>query len=122
MLHEFAHIRRGDVTLAWLSRSVAYVLAIFLAVPLVVDAAKGQWGFTLDYVWRAVALVLAVGLIAQALLRSREIEADLQAASFLGNDGPLIEAVSKARRAPRSTMLASLIASHPDPGPAESAE
>jgi len=115
VLHELAHIRRGDVTLAWLSRSVSYVLAAFLAVPLVVGGVQGQWRFTLDYLWRAAVLVLAVALVAQALLRSREIEADLQAASILGDDGPLVQAVGKTRKARRSTRLSGLIANHPDP-------
>jgi hypothetical protein len=116
LLHELAHVRRGDVTLAWLSRSVSYVLAAFLAVPVVVDGAKGQWGFTLDYLWRAVVLGLAVILIAQALLRSREIEADLRAASFLGNYGLLARAVSRARKPRRLNRFGGLTANHPDPG------
>lgn len=84
--HELAHIRHHDVALAWLSRSVWYVVAPLLAVPVVVAVTSSDVSLLPDYAWRAALLALTVQLVAAGLLRSREHDADLRAAQ--GPPGP----------------------------------
>ncbi|MEV6399062.1 M48 family metalloprotease [Streptomyces sp. NPDC051907] len=91
--HEIGHIAAGDVTLVWLTRGVWWaLLPVLLAAPLV--AAVQGWQqedtspsrmlaqpFWAEYGVRALVLVVVAVLVAQMIMRSREHEADLTAAS-----------------------------------------
>ncbi|MBG6218351.1 hypothetical protein IWX75_002832 [Arthrobacter sp. CAN_A6] len=101
--HEFAHIRHGDVELAWLARSVWFVAAPLLAVPVVWQLTTGNFSSVLDYTWRAVLLAVVVDLVAANVLRSREYEADLRAGAGVGEFRQINQAIDLiALRAPRS--------------------
>ncbi|MCC9739493.1 M48 family metalloprotease [Streptomyces sp. MNU89] len=101
--HETAHVAAGDITLAWLTRGVLWAVLAVLAVPLLQDlvsallSAGGApllsslpgllpglvWEmfsspFYLDYGLRAVLLLGTAAVVAAALLRRREYEADLR--------------------------------------------
>lgn len=83
--HELAHIAQNDVALSWLARSLWYVLAVLLALPVVVTAAyDGDPVFALEILWRSAVLLLVVFLVVRALLRAREFDADLRAARAPG--------------------------------------
>lgn len=77
--HELAHVRHRDVPLAWLSRMFLWVGAVAAALPLL-TLAGARPAEIADYVWRAALLVSAGWLVARAVLRAREHEADLAAA------------------------------------------
>jgi len=82
--HELAHVRHGDVPLAWLARSIGFVVAPLLALPLVVGLTTGDSSLTPSYLWRAAVLGAVVVLVSAQLLRSREHDADLRAAQLSG--------------------------------------
>jgi Zn-dependent protease with chaperone function len=81
--HELAHVRHGDVPLALLARSVGFVLAPLLVLPLVVGFVIGDNSLTPSYLWRAALLGAVVVLVSAQLLRTREYDADLRAAQLL---------------------------------------
>ena len=82
--HELAHVRHGDVPLAWLARSIGFVLAPLLVLPLVVGLLIGDSSLAPNYLWRAGLLGAVVVLVSAQLLRSREHDADLRAAHLSG--------------------------------------
>lgn len=82
--HELAHVRHGDVPLAWLARSIGFIVAPLLAMPLVVGLLAGDSSLTPNYLWRAAILGAVVVLVSAQLLRSREHDADLRAAQLSG--------------------------------------
>lgn len=78
--HELAHIAHHDVALSWLARSLWYVLAPLLVLPILVTFVGGEPLLALDIVWRSVVLLVVVLLVVRALLRAREFDADVRAA------------------------------------------
>ncbi|MCC3651795.1 M48 family metalloprotease [Streptomyces sp. S07_1.15] len=101
--HETAHVAAGDITLAWLTRGVRWAVLAVLVVPVLhvlVSALPSTGGasslsslpailpgmlwkiftspFYLDYGLRAVLLLGTAAVVAAALLRRREYEADLR--------------------------------------------
>ena len=113
MRHELAHLRHHDVPLAWLARSVWWVLAPLLLLPVVVGVAEGDTSLLPGYAWRAVVLAAVVQVVSSALLRSREHDADLRAAQ---TDPEAIAGVVGGAREPagRSPWRRAL-ARHPSP-------
>lgn len=77
--HEFAHIRHRDVELAWLARSVWYVLGPLLLLPVLWSLLSGDLSLVAQYLWRAASLAAVVELVTAGLLRAREHGADLRA-------------------------------------------
>ncbi|TDK27900.1 hypothetical protein E2F48_01945 [Arthrobacter crusticola] len=80
VLHEFAHIRHRDVELAWMARSAWYVALLVLLFPVLGALWEGP-SLLPHYLWRAALLAVVVEIVAAALLRSREHDADLRAAA-----------------------------------------
>ena len=110
--HELAHVEHRDVALAWLARSVWYVIAPLLALPIVAGALEGDLSLLPDYLWRAALLALTVQLVSAALLRSREHDADLRAAQAGGS----VEAVAGVLdRLPDHSARWRALARHPRP-------
>jgi hypothetical protein len=93
--HELAHLRRGDVMLAWLARTVWYVLAPLLALPIVVGLVRGDPSLFPAYLWRVALVAATVALVSRALLRAREHEADLQATSRPGRPEALASSLTR---------------------------
>jgi len=100
VLHEMGHVRARDVS--WVS-SVRHITWITLPVialaciPQVFDSGGGQFSGTV--VAQAAVFVAGSVLIARELLRRREIEADRQAARWLGSPEPLCRLLEAGRRA-----------------------
>lgn len=114
MRHELAHLRHHDVPLAWLARSVWWVLAPLLLLPVVVGVAEGDLSLLPGYAWRAVVLAALVQVVSSALLRSREHDADLRAAQA---DPDAIAAVVRGARDPGGRApWRRVLARHPSPG------
>ena len=113
--HELSHVARHDVSLAWIVRSIWYILGPILAVPLLVGLFSDDPSIVLDYSWRVLVLAAVVVLLSNSLLRSREYDADLAAARQLGNPGQVQALVGRARAAePRAVRLAHRAAPQPD--------
>ncbi len=116
--HELAHVRHGDVALAWLTRSVGIGLAPLLAAPIVVGLVTGEPSLLPGYTWRAALLGLVVVLVSAALLRSREHDADLRAARLRGGPSAMTRVLDLTADRPatwRSWRSWSLLANHPRP-------
>ena len=114
LAHELAHVARHDVTYAWLARTVWYSIVPVLAVPLVISAMHGDLTLAGDFLWRAALLLGVVRLITARLLRAREYEADLTAASHLGV-APVVNGLNAVAPAPDRRGLSAALALHPTP-------
>lgn len=79
--HELAHVRHRDVALAWFARAAWWAFWPVVLVPAAVSVVRGDLGVLGPYAWRAALVLLVVRLVADAMLRSREHDADLAAAS-----------------------------------------
>ncbi|MFI7494517.1 M48 family metalloprotease [Kocuria sp. M4R2S49] len=111
--HEFAHIRHRDVELAWLARSVWYVVGPLLLIPALWGALSGDLSLVGQYLWRTVLLAVAVELVAAALLRSREHDADLRAGDTDVHLETLREALKHVGDSSETGRLKQLRARHP---------
>ncbi|WP_165825898.1 M48 family metalloprotease [Actinomycetospora cinnamomea] len=99
--HEVAHLRNRDVDRTYWTLCAFFAFLLIVATPLVVDAfVSSRVGPSLS--WRVVAIVLVVVLSVAAVLRTREHDADLRAAS--SDSGGMREAIawSLAKREPSS--------------------
>ncbi|WP_103959902.1 hypothetical protein [Nonomuraea solani] len=112
--HELAHIAYGDVTLAWLARSIGYVLAPLLLVPAVIIALSDDRTLLPGYLLRIGLLGLTALLVSSALLRSREHDADLRAARAGGGPETFAGIVGRMRGA-GVTWYRRPLAYHPSP-------
>jgi hypothetical protein len=110
--HELAHLAHRDVELSWLARSLSYVLAPMLAIPVIVALLQGEVLIGLDILWRAALLLGVVLLVVRDLLRARELDADLRATRTVGVEPVLDAALSRLPAAPNGWRAA--LAWHPE--------
>jgi Zn-dependent protease with chaperone function len=113
VLHELAHLRNRDVDKTYFTVALwqAFVLAALL--PLVVTLRHSAAEKILSFGWRVLGLTALVFLTRNAILRARELYADVRASVWDGRGGALgrvLEALPKPRR--RWAVLRV----HPDPG------
>lgn len=114
--HELAHLKNNDVDKTYfaVAASLAFVLVAFipLGVSLIDDVFFGKdLAFGLNLAWRGIVIAGYVYLALAALLRTREIYADVRASIWDGEAGALREILSKPAR---KNWLA-FLAFHPDP-------
>ncbi|MFE4196777.1 M48 family metalloprotease [Paenarthrobacter sp. NPDC056912] len=113
--HELAHIRHHDVALAWLARSVWYVAGPLLLLPVAWALVSGDGSLLPTYLWRAVLLGLVIELTTAALLRSRELDADLAAAQRPSDLADLQSCLTGIRPSVPLPAWRAWIARHPKP-------
>jgi len=90
VLHELAHVRVRDVSLASAVRGISWITIPVVALASLPEFLSGWQGQVQEASLAQAALfVVAAILVAAALLRFREIAADRQAALWLGSPGPL---------------------------------
>lgn len=111
--HEFAHLKHHDVELAWLARSVWYVLGPFLAVPVVGSLLLRDVSMLVPYLWRAALLAVIVELVAADLLRSREHNADLRAAGSGAHRQAVRAGIKLIKRSAPKGRVRRLLSRHP---------
>jgi Zn-dependent protease with chaperone function len=114
VFHELAHLEGRDVGYSWLTRGAVYAIAPIMAIPLVFSLISNQYAEAANYAWRAAVLGATIYLIASQLLRSREFDADLRAATYMGGPAPIIDLMRAIPERSRSTV-ARLLAYHPLP-------
>lgn len=112
--HELAHVSRRDVSLAWLVRSIGYVMVPIFLIPIVVGLIGGDVSLVLEYFWRVVVLAFVVLLLSNSLLRTREYDADIHAAAQLRNPAQVEALLSRTTARPPGRW-AWLRARHPTP-------
>ena len=114
--HELAHLKNNDVDKTYfaVAASLAFVLVAFipLGISLIDDVFFGEdLVFGLNLAWRGIVIAGYVYLTLAALLRTREIYADIRASIWDGESGTLREILSKPARKNRFAFLGF----HPDP-------
>lgn len=111
--HELAHVCNRDVLTTYATLAFWYAFLLGAVLPFGITVAdEGRVAFSVT--WRLAALAALVLLTRNAVLRSREIYADVRASVTDGPNGALTRVVSELpaeqRRFPRS-----LLALHPSP-------
>jgi Zn-dependent protease with chaperone function len=113
--HELAHIRNRDVGITYFTLAIWYAFLLVSIVPfaltLLDEGAETVWSL----LWRLAFLAALVFLTRNAVLRSREIYADLRASEADGPDGALRRVLAALPR-PAPGRLGTLRRVHPDPG------
>lgn len=119
--HELAHLRHHDVLLAYAAVSAWWAAVGLLVVPLAWRVVDRDLSMVPEYLVRSAVLAVAVMLLRASLLRSREHEADLRAASWSPTPEGFAELVAAAgarqrgaRTWLRRSPLGRLLAMHPD--------
>jgi len=115
--HELAHLRNGDVGKTYFAVATwwAFILAAlvpFAAAMLLHPSFSGRvlW----DLGWRTAALALIVYLTRSAVLRQRELYADVRASVWDGPGGGLRQLLT-AMKPPPATLLRRYFGKHPLP-------
>jgi Zn-dependent protease with chaperone function len=126
VLHELAHLRNGDVDWTYLTIAMWWSFVAVALVPLGL-VLLDEPATIVDVGWRLAVLLALVFLTRNALLRSREIYADVRAARWSG-DGSLQRLLTRSgtlgsqveRHRPDTGRArgawAALVAAHPEPG------
>jgi Zn-dependent protease with chaperone function len=120
VLHELAHLRNGDVnktyfTVAVWQAFVAVALVPF-ALSLLLQIRQGP-GFVANLSFRVLALGGLVYLMRNAVLRARELYADVRASVWDGIEGALRRALDALPRQRHEGvgLLLNVLRVHPDP-------
>lgn len=112
--HELAHIRNRDVGITYFTLAIWYAFLLVSALPFMLtllnEGSRTIWSVT----WRLLVLAALVYLTRNAVLRSREVYADLRASVPDGPDGALRRVLAGLPR-PKPGLLERVRRVHPDP-------
>lgn len=84
VLHELAHVRNRDVDVTYLTITTWWSFAVVTIVPLAVTLVGQGWELAGHIGWRVLALMALVYLTRNAVLRARELYADVRASIWAG--------------------------------------
>ena len=112
--HELAHIRNRDVGITYFTLSIWYAFLLVSVVPFVVTLFDESVGTVWGLLWRLAVLAVLVYLTRNAVLRSREVYADVRASVPDGPNGALRRVLAGLPEQATS-LLARLRRVHPDP-------
>jgi len=115
VLHELAHLRNGDVDRTYFTVAVWWSFVAVALLPYGWRLLTQDWDLALPFSWRILALTLIVYLTRNAILRGREIHADLRASVWDGPKGGL-ERVLESLPSGGDQPWMRLLRMHPDPG------
>jgi Zn-dependent protease with chaperone function len=110
--HELAHLRNHDVGITYFTLAVWYAFILVAVIPFLVTLLGED--LLSNVMWRLAVLALLVYLTKNAVLRSREVYADLRASVPDGRDGALRRVLAALPR-PRTDPLTRVRSPHPDP-------
>lgn len=121
VLHELAHLRNADLDKTYFSVAVGAAFAIVALVPfagslvyyLIGSGDPGGPTFVLGVTWRVLALAALVYLTLAAVLRVREVYADVRASVWDGPSGGLPRVLGARPR--NESGWGTLLRFHPDP-------
>ena len=120
VLHELAHLRNADVDKTYFSVAVGIAFAIAALVPLAVYLiyalvrGKEELGFVFGVGWRVLALAALVYLTLTAVLRARELYADVRASAWDGPSSALGRVLSTLSPS-KGGRFGHVLKVHPDP-------
>jgi Zn-dependent protease with chaperone function len=112
--HELAHIRNRDVGITYFTLAIWYAFLVVAAAPFVLTLLDEGSDALLSVTWRMLVLAALVYLTRNAVLRSREVYADLRASVPDGPDGALRRVLAGLPR-PAPGLLGRARRVHPDP-------
>jgi Zn-dependent protease with chaperone function len=114
VLHELAHIRNRDVDLTYFTVSLWYAFLLAAVLPFSLTVLDEGLNTIFDVGWRIVALAALVYLTRNAILRSREVYADVRASAAPGAGDALSRLLAAVPR-PRRRRAQKLVRVHPEP-------
>jgi Zn-dependent protease with chaperone function len=112
--HELAHIKNRDVGITYFTLAVWYAFLLVAVVPFWVSLVDAGTDSIWTVSWRLLVLAALVYLTRNAVLRSREIYADVRASVPDGREGALRRVLAGLPR-PRAGALGRVRRLHPDP-------
>ena len=112
--HELAHIRNRDVDLTYFAVSLWHAFLIGAVVPFALTLLDEGAGVIVRVTWRLLALAALVYLTRNAVLRSREVYADVRASIGPGARGAIQRVLAALPRSPAPPWRR-LLRVHPDP-------
>ncbi len=112
--HELAHIRNRDVDTTYTTLAIWYAFLAAAVVPFVFTLLDESLATIGRLSWRLLALALLVYLTRNAVLRSREVYADVRASVADGRSGGLRRLLAGLPK-PAEGWAARLRRLHPDP-------
>ena len=99
VLHELAHLRNGDVAKTYFTVSIWWAFVLVGVLPVLVSLVDEDANTVFDLGWRLVAVTVFVYLTRNAVLRAREVYADVRASTSEGVT-PALTKLLGAMRAP----------------------
>ncbi|MFQ6013947.1 MAG: M48 family metalloprotease [Anaerolineae bacterium] len=115
MLHELAHLRNGDVNKTYFTVAIWQAFVVAALLPLIVSLLfGGAWSYLFDLGWRVLVLTGLVYLTRNAVLRVREMYADVRASVWDDPAGALSR-VLEALPQPKVGRWRTTLQVHPDP-------
>lgn len=114
LLHELAHLRNADVDRTYFAVAVWQAFLVLGLLPLAVTVFQNEWVYIFKIAWRVAALALLVYLMRNAVLRTREMYADVRASAWDGSTDSL-NRVLGTLPGPRDEGWRKVIQVHPDP-------
>ncbi len=116
VLHELAHIRNADVDKTYFTIAIGWAFGLTALLPWVVCRFWPPWNFDqlFNAGWRVLALTALIYLIRNAVLRSREVYADVRA--FAGDgQGRALGRVLESLPRLKGGRWRRLLHKHPEP-------
>ena len=112
--HELAHIRNRDVGITYFTIAIWYAFLLVAVLPFALTLFDEGAGSIFSVTWRLLVLAALVYLTRNAVLRSREVYADVRASVSDGPDGALRRVLAELPR-PAAGLLGKARRVHPDP-------
>jgi Zn-dependent protease with chaperone function len=116
VLHELAHLGNADIDKTYFTISIVWSFILTVLLPWIVSLFLVHWTADLIFTigWSMLALSVLIYFIRNALLRTREVYADVRASMW---DGPLsaLDRVLQNTRRPKESRWRHWLRTHPDP-------
>lgn len=114
VLHELAHLYNADVDKTYFSLAIGLAFLVAALVPLAISQFGRPLDETFNIGWRVLALTMLVYLTLSAVLRAREVYADVRASVWDGLAGGLGRMLNSLPQ-PKGGRWRRYAAFHPDP-------
>lgn len=114
VLHELAHLRNSDVSKTYFAVAIWQAFVLVGLIPFAFSLLNNSLDYVLSVSWRVLALTVIVFLMRNAVLRAREVYADVRASVWDGRKGALRRMV-QALPVLQATHWPSVMQLHPEP-------